>query len=141
MPFNVLALAGEVGELANLVKKIERGDFGPVLETGLPGEIHEKLSMEVVDVFIYTMQIANILAIDLVKAYEVKREFNATRFGGAKGPKLILPKSAVQPGVRGIVSEPTPDKETTRDNLRVISGDGESGPVPIHPVESPDVEG
>src|SRR5262245_13782234 len=44
--FNVLALAGEVGELANLVKKVLRGSVDP-------SEVYEDMETEAADVFIY----------------------------------------------------------------------------------------
>jgi NTP pyrophosphatase (non-canonical NTP hydrolase) len=70
---SVLALCGETGELANIVKKIERGDRS--VEVEFPN-----LTDEVADIFIYLMNVVGMLGIDLATAYEVKREFNNERF-------------------------------------------------------------
>jgi NTP pyrophosphatase (non-canonical NTP hydrolase) len=76
VPFMVLAMTGEVGEVANWVKKIERGTC--TLE-----EVREALSEEVVDVFIYLLNIAGLLQIDLEEGYYAKRIKNEERFGGS----------------------------------------------------------
>ncbi|MGD8214471.1 hypothetical protein [Aestuariimicrobium sp. Y1814] len=70
---NVLALAGEVGELANLVKKLDRGDLSfDALMSNAPGEL--------ADIFIYTLKIAYQGNIDLETAFLAKLSFNAQRF-------------------------------------------------------------
>jgi NTP pyrophosphatase (non-canonical NTP hydrolase) len=73
---HVLALCGESGELANIVKKIDRGsiDFHDT-------QVRFKLQDEIVDVLVYLLCLAGILEFDLLKAYHVKREFNINRFG------------------------------------------------------------
>ena len=70
---HVLALCGETGELANLVKKIERGDH--TVEQDFA-----RLEDEVADVFIYLMCITGLLGIDLGRAYDIKRTYNNGRF-------------------------------------------------------------
>ncbi|MDP9998284.1 MazG nucleotide pyrophosphohydrolase domain-containing protein [Pseudarthrobacter sulfonivorans] len=70
---NVLALAGEVGELANLVKKFERGDFSYDRLMGLvPGEL--------ADVLIYLIKIAYQSGLDLEQAFLEKLSENEQRF-------------------------------------------------------------
>lgn len=70
---NVLALAGEVGELANLAKKFERGDFGfEYLMDQVPGEL--------ADIFIYVLKIAYQGGIDLERAFLDKVALNERRF-------------------------------------------------------------
>ncbi|MFF9564355.1 hypothetical protein ACF1AJ_13510 [Leifsonia sp. NPDC014704] len=70
---NVLSLAGEVGEVANLVKKYDRGDFGfDTLISELPGEL--------ADVAIYLMKLAYQSGIDLEKAILDKMSYNESRF-------------------------------------------------------------
>lgn len=70
---NVLALAGEVGELANLAKKFERGDFGfDYLMDQVPGEL--------ADIFIYVLKIAYQGGIDLEQAFLDKVALNERRF-------------------------------------------------------------
>ena len=43
------------------------------------------LSMELVDTFIYVVLLANILGMDLAKAYTIKREQNVERFDRTVG--------------------------------------------------------
>lgn len=77
---NVLALAGEVGELANLVKKYDRGDFGfDVLIELLPSEL--------ADIFIYLVKIAYQSGVDLEAAFDRKLSENEVRFSDSEsGP-------------------------------------------------------
>lgn len=71
---HVLSLAGETGELANLVKKIQRGSY--TLD-----QLKDELSKEAVDVLIYLCCIFGVLDIDVVQVYKEKRAFNERRFG------------------------------------------------------------
>lgn len=75
IPHNTLALCGEAGELANIVKKIERGS----LDIMQPAVRYE-LMMEIVDVFTYTLNLAGLTKTDLLKAYYHKRGENEQRF-------------------------------------------------------------
>lgn len=68
-----LALAGEVGELCNVVKKIERGSIDEE-------SARQCLVDETADVFIYLCNIAAVLGIDLEVEYDRKRAYNARRF-------------------------------------------------------------
>lgn len=74
LPFMVLALCGEAGEVANLVKKIERGSH-------TRQELDAALREEVVDVLIYLLIIADTLDLDLEAGYRIKRAINEKRFG------------------------------------------------------------
>lgn len=74
--FLTIAMFGEVGEFANLIKKGWRGDFDIKDEQYL-----RKLSIELTDVFIYLCNIAGVMGIDLEKMYQIKREINSERFG------------------------------------------------------------
>jgi NTP pyrophosphatase (non-canonical NTP hydrolase) len=76
LPFQTLALAGEVGELANLVKKTVRGTNAYEAEK-------EHMKEEAIDVLIYLCNILGLLNVDVVEAYNAKREFNSIRFGGS----------------------------------------------------------
>lgn len=69
----VVCLSGELGELANLVKKIRRGDKD--LETSRDGLVDETA-----DIFIYTLKLANQLGFNLQDAYDNKMDFNRSRF-------------------------------------------------------------
>ena len=74
--FTVLALAGEVGEVANIVKKIERGSYN-----WRDAKVRADLDMEVADVFTYLVLLAGQLGIDLRRIYDLKRNENEGRFG------------------------------------------------------------
>lgn len=73
---HTLSMCGEAGEVANLVKKIERGDFD-IRDTRTKNELAEELA----DVLIYMLSIAGMLHVDLEKVYNYKRAINERRFG------------------------------------------------------------
>jgi NTP pyrophosphatase (non-canonical NTP hydrolase) len=73
---HTLALAGEVGELANIVKKIERGSLSIH-----DAAVKKELAMEQADIFTYLLNTAHLTRVDLIRAYEEKRRINAQRFG------------------------------------------------------------
>lgn len=64
--YNALCLAGEGGEVANVVKKIWRDGDSP--------ELREKLEEEIVDVVIYVAKLIIIGQIDFDKAWEKKHK-------------------------------------------------------------------
>lgn len=87
-----VALCGEAGEFANILKKIMRGDK----------DINDKfvrveMAFELVDVLIYTAMLANLLNIDLTEAYNHKRGINVERYtkrnpnsnGGRSGSRMV----------------------------------------------------
>ncbi len=69
-----LGLVGEVGEVANDIKKWDRGDFDFV-------ELAGRLRSELPDVLIYLVLVADVLRINLNTAYLSKKEYNDARFG------------------------------------------------------------
>lgn len=86
----VLALMGEVGELAELVQwktdaEIE-SEFSKKVEEKIIDLILEKKSLsyqleeELADVFIYLLRISTITDIDLISAVKAKMELNANRY-------------------------------------------------------------
>jgi NTP pyrophosphatase (non-canonical NTP hydrolase) len=75
IPHHALALAGEVGEFANIVKKIDRGS----LDSREPRVRHD-LAMELTDVLIYVLNLGALLRIDLEESYKIKRAENEQRF-------------------------------------------------------------
>lgn len=86
MGYLTICLAGEVGEFANLIKKGMRGTY----EIG-DGNYTQMLAMELTDVFIYLMNLAGLMGVDMEKMYQIKREINRERFsnnGDAGGPEL-----------------------------------------------------
>jgi len=73
LQFLVLSLAGEVGEMANCVKKVVRGD--QQYDTS-----KERIAEELTDVFIYVLKLAYQMDIDLESSYLQKLEINKSRF-------------------------------------------------------------
>jgi NTP pyrophosphatase (non-canonical NTP hydrolase) len=71
-----LCMAGEVGEFANLVKKGIRGTHSLNDD-----EFRRAMAFELTDVFIYLMNLAAVMDIDLGRIYQIKREYNEQRFG------------------------------------------------------------
>lgn len=71
-----VAIAGEVGEVANLIKKYERGSMSEL-------ELIELLEGELPDILIYLVMLASHAGIDLEHVYLRKRAFNEHRFGPA----------------------------------------------------------
>lgn len=68
-----LALAGEVGEVANVVKKFDRGDFGK-------RTLVERLRDELPDVLIYLVILSETVGVDLTKAWKDKKEKNHAKY-------------------------------------------------------------
>ncbi len=69
----LVCIAGEVGELANIVKKVRRGDRG--LEDARPSIVDETA-----DILIYVVKLANQLGFRLDEAFLDKLERNRERF-------------------------------------------------------------
>lgn len=72
---HALSLAGEAGEFANVVKKIDRGSL-----QWADAAVRHKLAMELTDVFVYTLNLAGLIGIDLGRTYETVRKNNDIRF-------------------------------------------------------------
>src|SRR3989338_3660544 len=71
--FNSVALAGEVGELANVVKKRHRKKLCSLKTDNIAEEEYkEKIKDEIVDVFVYTLILSNLFEIDLEHEYYKK---------------------------------------------------------------------
>lgn len=73
LSFLLISITGELGEVANIIKKVIRGDF-------LLSEKKDEISEEVADVFIYLLKISYQLNIDLEKSYLKKMQENTERF-------------------------------------------------------------
>lgn len=69
-----LGLAGEVGELVNLIKKINRGSASFA-------ELETEISHEMADCLIYLCDMAEQLGIDLSTAVRAKRKVLVERWG------------------------------------------------------------
>jgi NTP pyrophosphatase (non-canonical NTP hydrolase) len=70
---SVICLLGELGEFANKLKKVNRGDTS---YENARGDLLEELT----DVFIYLMQIANQMEVNLQDSYLDKLAKNRVRF-------------------------------------------------------------
>lgn len=72
--FYALGLSGEVGEVANDVKKLYRdNDLDRIGDLGA----------ELADVFTYLLLLADEVGVDLIAEYEAKARFNEARWGRA----------------------------------------------------------
>lgn len=69
----MLAMVGEFGEAANIVKKVVRGDIKL-------SEVKDQLSEEIVDILIYVIKLIYQLDINIDNIYEKKMELNKKRF-------------------------------------------------------------
>jgi NTP pyrophosphatase (non-canonical NTP hydrolase) len=74
-PYMCLALCGEVGEVANIIKKLQRGSL---VQTE---EVRNDIAEEITDSFIYVIALAHACGVDLGKAYDAKRAINIGRWG------------------------------------------------------------
>jgi NTP pyrophosphatase (non-canonical NTP hydrolase) len=75
LPHHALAMAGEVGEFCNVVKKVDRGS----LDINDP-KVRIMLANELTDVFTYLLNLAAILRTDLERSYLHVRAHNEQRF-------------------------------------------------------------
>jgi len=73
------AIAGEVGEAANIVKKVVRSVVYGRGDVKL-GDVKEALAEELTDVFIYVITMAGLLELDLEREFFKKLEKNKQRF-------------------------------------------------------------
>lgn len=69
----IVCLVGELGELANIVKKVRRGD-----KDFQAGRV--EMEEEIVDVFIYLMKISRQMGVDLERETIRKIKKNSERF-------------------------------------------------------------
>jgi NTP pyrophosphatase (non-canonical NTP hydrolase) len=82
--YHTLGLAGEVGEVVEIVKKIHRGDY--TLEQALDPEFmaakgKEPLDVEATDIFFYIINLLEICGSNLLELYYAKRAVNNKRWG------------------------------------------------------------
>ncbi len=77
-----LALCGEAGEIANIVKKYNRNvAIGSKADAHIDEKfLKQMLGEELADVFIYCITICNLLGIDLEEEYYKKLEFNKQKY-------------------------------------------------------------
>jgi len=75
------ALAGEVGETCNEIKKYLRGDFENHPDWNPKQVLLYRLQDELPDILIYLVMLATKVGVDLQFAYEEKKRFNDERYG------------------------------------------------------------
>jgi hypothetical protein len=73
---HTLALCGEAGELANIVKKIDRGSLDIK-----DANVRYQLMMEATDVYVELLAVTGLLKLDLDASYQHVRGLNEKRFG------------------------------------------------------------
>lgn len=73
LEFLIIGMVGELGELANLIKKIIRGD------TNINNEINN-IEEEISDIFIYLIKMCNQMNINLEESFLKKLDVNKKRF-------------------------------------------------------------
>ena len=78
LQYATIAILGELGEFANIVKKILR-EYNH-LNAKPTQEMMEKIKEELTDVFIYLVKLGIMLDFDLEKWYLQKMELNKERF-------------------------------------------------------------
>lgn len=86
----LLALMGEVGEVAELVQWTRESE---VLDEFHTPERKERIGDELADVFIYLVRLADVLGVDLGAAAEAKLARNELRFpvSGNESVRGVLP--------------------------------------------------
>lgn len=76
---HTLGMCGEVGEFANIVKKVQRGSLD--LQDA---STRVKLAEELTDTFVYLLNLAGLMNIDLERVYLNVRAQNERRFTEAR---------------------------------------------------------
>lgn len=74
----VLALVGEVGELAELFQWLPAGEAAHV--AAAPGRLHDRVGEEISDVLLYLLRLADVVGIDVGAAAQAKLESGRRRF-------------------------------------------------------------
>jgi len=76
LQYCVMALTGELGEIANPLKKVVRDAERFGVKDEAVAKLRAELREEIVDVFIYTLKMADILGVELKEAYFEKAKKN-----------------------------------------------------------------
>ncbi|GAB2682742.1 nucleotide pyrophosphohydrolase [Nocardia goodfellowii] len=88
----VMALTGEVGELAELFQWLTAEESATITDSPVGrGRVEE----EIADVFIYLLRLADVLQVDLVAATEHKIRVNAERYPADKARGRAVKYSAL----------------------------------------------
>jgi NTP pyrophosphatase (non-canonical NTP hydrolase)/thymidylate kinase len=107
LEFALMALAGELGEIAGILKRVRRESAqSGCVEVGAPVGIES----EIADVLVYILKLATTADIDLESAYLSKMALNAHRFrwrqsGGPRGLSLCGPPGSGKTSVARALME------------------------------------
>lgn len=82
--YSAIGVGSETGELENLVKKYFRKKYYTDGHSFEREEIMKKIEDELADVLYYTSRVADLLKIDLDRAFTEKMAENARRYNDAK---------------------------------------------------------
>ncbi len=85
-----LALAGEVGELAELLQWVRYEDQDTVVREQ---PLHDRLAEEMSDVLLYLLRLADVVGVDLAEAAAAKLRANEKRFP-PDGHRSVAPTKA-----------------------------------------------
>lgn len=77
---DVVGLLGEIGEIANVIKKMNLDYDSNKINEELFADYKSKLREEVVDAFVYLLRLTSSLELDIENAYLSKLEVNKKRF-------------------------------------------------------------
>ena len=77
---DLVGLMGEIGEFANLLKKVELAATQPGYEGPSLAAADAELRMELADAQIYMLRLAHLLRVDLAKAVAKKMQINDERY-------------------------------------------------------------
>ncbi|RUP04298.1 MAG: nucleotide pyrophosphohydrolase [Mycobacterium sp.] len=78
---DLVGLIGEVGEFANLLKKVHLGSTRPGYGAPSLVEATPELRLELADAQIYMLRLAHLLRVDLTEAVLEKMRTNDERYG------------------------------------------------------------
>jgi NTP pyrophosphatase (non-canonical NTP hydrolase) len=82
---DLIGIFGEIGEFANLVKKINlQMDYKNGMSVEELGKEETALQEELVDTFIYLIRLSKLVKVDLEKAFLAKVESNARKYAKFK---------------------------------------------------------
>lgn len=81
-----LGLAGEVGEVANVIKKMQRDGYAD----------GEGIGAELADVFTYLLLLADECGVDLVAEYRAKVKVNEARWGAPASGRTPSPRDGAR---------------------------------------------
>ncbi len=86
----ILALVGEVGELAELFQWLPAADAQAMAESQ---PLKTRAGEEIADVLLYLILLADVLGIDLAAAAHAKMDDSERRFPPKPGPGMVLERN------------------------------------------------